>query len=813
MMTPGSSRVLAVIGCLAAFAPSLVAQTTIQLFNAVDTRLSESTASYSTPDTFNTTTLNLTCSTSPVQAILSGPLMNNAGSAPAPGPSGVLQPGGNLLVDNNIIVTVTPAGGNASAPANACTNAGDAGLGLYNRYCFTGTYEGDAQSLIGQDPDTYQLNGQTIDAVAGVPPIDLGTSLAGGFGLIAPGSEQQSVAIALADEGTELTSSTIFLTTNCTLGGVTGPATVTGNTISTGNTSSLTQTFNFNTGSGQQVGFVYNLSGVSIFSNDQNSQAIPQTTDEPLDPTAFQPDFVQGTSFATSNCLIHTGELLAGGGAACKLYTLECTIGTGAAATGAQCPVSAVANEVVDDIFDGPTFSLQDIPTTVNNVPGPTFHEGIGFLMASEAWGGNNPPNPLPAPAVPSDGGPCVFDALSGLESLPCPLNLLTSFSGPGSFDGEGETRNPNSTFVSVYGVPEDLTTVTITNSGGTATPLQAGNWTNNSNIYFTLSSQPPVLTTLTAPSLPGVAGFVASPIQSITYGLSTAASVPAPISVPIASDTVLTNISQQSCPPQGTTGAAVFAPTGVQNLSLSDGDGNYLLHYYAEDCAGTRELQFANTASNDTGTWSTNFYTFPINLDTVAPVVASGPTLSPSGGSYTYGQPVSASFSCTDDRSGVVNCGGHTFAPGNLSTGTLTSAVPTSTLGNHQTFTVTATDAAGNQSSQSVSYTVLAPTVILTTTTALTGSAASGYTETITVKNAGTGPANSVQLTSATLGSAAGTVQAPTSISVPAGGSGILTVTFSGSAGSNGAGVAEKYAGTYAAGSFSASVRSVTLP
>ena len=29
-------------------------------------------------------------------------------------------------------------------------------------------------------------------------------------------------------------------------------------------------------------------------------------------------------------------------------------------------------------------------------------------------------------------------------------------------------------------------------------------------------------------------------------------------------------------------------------------------------------------------GSWSTAFYTFPINVDTVNPVVATGPTLSP---------------------------------------------------------------------------------------------------------------------------------------------------------------------------------------
>jgi hypothetical protein len=109
----------------------------------------------------------------------------------------------------------------------------------------------------------------------------------------------------------------------------------------------------------------------------------------------------------------------------------------------------------------------------------------------------------------------------------------------------------------------------------------------------------------------------------------------------------------------------------------------------------------------------------------------------------------------------------------------------------------------------------VASPTVILTTTATLTGSASTGYTATITVTNSGTGAASNVTLTSATLGTVAGSPLPQTlpSATIAAGKSGVFTVSFSGSAGQDGAGVAEKYAGTYTGGSFSASVRSVTLP
>jgi hypothetical protein len=105
------------------------------------------------------------------------------------------------------------------------------------------------------------------------------------------------------------------------------------------------------------------------------------------------------------------------------------------------------------------------------------------------------------------------------------------------------------------------------------------------------------------------------------------------------------------------------------------------------------------------------------------------------------------------------------------------------------------------------------APTPSLTASATLTGSASSGYTLTITLHNSGAGPASNVTLTTATLGTATGSPMPQTWGTIAAGGSGTFTVNFAGSAGANGAGVAEKYSGTYTGGSFSASLRSITLP
>jgi Bacterial lectin len=90
-----------------------------------------------------------------------------------------------------------------------------------------------------------------------------------------------------------------------------------------------------------------------------------------------------------------------------------------------------------------------------------------------------------------------------------------------------------------------------------------------------------------------------------------------------------------------------------------------------------------------------------PYMIDEVPPTI---PTLalSPSGGVYTVGQKVSANFTCADVGSGVASC---------LGTGGITSGglINTSVAG-QQTFTVTATDVAGNVTTTSINYTVTAP-------------------------------------------------------------------------------------------------------
>jgi hypothetical protein len=648
-------------------------QTPIQLFGSTFVRSSANGTSTSSPVTFNSATVNLTC-TGTVSAMLSST------------PSGL----GNVLADNFIQVTVT-AGSTKTGPTNVCRGGtSEAGQNGTQMDCFNTTYQNAAPNLLGANMDTG-----TFTATGGVAPIDISS-------LFVQGTQQATFEIV--DTGYILTNASLYLVTSCTQGGVTGPATVTGNPIPAVNPppSLLVQNFNFDSAPGQGVGFTYDVSTAQQNGQLQlTNNTIPNTADMPLDPTLWQTKYAAGTSFATSSCLIHSGELL-NGQSACKLYTLTCQVGTGTTSAGALCPVSQLRDEIFSDKFTGPAFTLPDItgPT------GRTFHQGVGLLMAAEGW----------------TGGPCTFDPASGLQASDCPQNLLTVFNSPGipattpsatplvhslvvsaafseddddedmDFDGTG--THPNSTFVTVSGVPEDLTTVIVLG--------QFNGWVNTHNVRFWMWSEPPVL----PHTVPNHQNFVASPIQSITYGIAPAGTVLS-TKFAIPGDVTLTNSNGCPAPAHPTQPPASIFALPTQTIHVA-ADGQYLLHYFAQDCAGTEELQFSAVGN---GGWATSFYSVPVNVDTVVPKVTQGPTLSPpakKGGSYALHEKVTASYSCSDDASGVAICGDKFYgSPGTLNTGILTSTVDTSSPGN-KTFTVWTIDIAGNIGApQSVSYSV----------------------------------------------------------------------------------------------------------
>jgi hypothetical protein len=611
------------------------AQNAIPVFSpSVSVRYSTTGTTVGSPNTFGTSPLNLSCPDGAISAVLSGAL-----------PAQSTTPT-DLLVDNYISITAN------GVTTNLCGPTGPGGQGN-PASCFRKAYSSIAAP--GVDPDTLTSGG--------VAPIDISSYLA-------PGANQ--VTFDLVDFGGFLASSSINLITNCNATGVSGNGKVTGNPIPTTNPTpaQLTQPFTFSGGSGIAVQLLFDLSTAYNAGTLNNPNgATPTVVDSAIDPAVF-PDYVAGTSFATSQCLIHLGELY-NSQPACKLYTLTCQTGTGSAASGVQCPDSSARNIVIQDVFDFPPLSLPDITYTNGNFS-EVFHQGFGLLEAAEGW----------------TGGPCTFDPAAG-QKFSCPENLLTLFSGPGLGKGTG-TPSPglNSSFISVGPVPEYRTHVDLS-------PWANQMWVNSHNITATFNTRSPILP---ADFNDGnLNGFKAAPLYSITYGISPVVGTPSPgfpipglpsPEFPVPGDVTLYYPNGCSLPAP----VDYFAPP-VQ-LQVAQ-DGKYLLHYFATDCAGTEELYFLQ---DKTGSWETTFYTAQVFVDTVNPHVDEFPTLSPPmpTGGYNQNQTVTVKYQCADDFSGVATCGTRTYAKPIIHPAGVTDTIDTSKPGTF-TYTVKTTDAAGN--------------------------------------------------------------------------------------------------------------------
>ena len=403
-----SLRVACAGASIAALTVVSQAQNVIPVLPSANVRLSNQGTSVAMPNTFASAPLNLSCPSSGISAMLSGAL-----------PAASTTPT-NLLVDNYISLTVN------STTTNLCGPPGP-GAGGNPASCFRSAYSSTV--VVGTDPDYPDGPSGPLGVVGGVAPIDIS-------GYLTSGANQ--ITLDLVDFGGYLASSTINLVTNCSPTGALGSGKITGNPITP---TDLVAPFNFSTAPNLNVQF---LTDFSTAQGDGTLTIPPGSTpivsDQALAPSSF-PALVHGTSFATSQCLIHLGEFLtpadiADNNPACKLFTFVCQIGTNPAASGLNCPTSTARNIVLQDIFDFPPLSLPDIIYTKGNFS-ETFHQGFGFLEASEEW-------------LNDGGGPCTFEHGTD-QPYSCPENIMTQFSGPGLGRGTG-TSQPgiNSEFISV---------------------------------------------------------------------------------------------------------------------------------------------------------------------------------------------------------------------------------------------------------------------------------------------------------------------------------------------------------------------------
>ncbi len=233
---------------------------------------------------------------------------------------------------------------------------------------------------------------------------------------------------------------------------------------------------------------------------------------------------------------------------------------------------------------------------------------------------------------------------------------------------------------------------------------------------------------------------------------------------------------------------------------------------------ASTNTLRACDLAAN-----CVNVSAGPFMIDLQAPTI-TGPTLNPSGPYYTTSV-VTVTYSCSDGAgSGIAACSGVELlsggSPVNVASG---GTLNLSTAGNY-TFTVTATDVAGNVSTATTAFTVSVAKPQITiqfgpTNPVVITKSGSVYSVALTLTNTGNTTASTVKITGGTLGkSSKPTYPKGNTISnLAPGATATIQINFPTSAGSDGSGVTYKangtYSGTSLCGNWSVTARTVTLP
>lgn len=319
------------------------------------------------------------------------------------------------------------------------------------------------------------------------------------------------------------------------------------------------------------------------------------------------------------------------------------------------------------------TNSVSSIPAGAN-CP----NTGTGALIAtSNTFNADSSQKPITNPGYLMAKDTALSCGSTGDSTCKGLQNIFQSISGD-ALTTTGRTKDFNSLLIPVEGVLQPSTSIN-------SSPALNQGWINGpvTVSFNSTESVPPI--NQNPPT-----GQLAPTVTSITYQAS-GVNLPSP-----ASGTIT-----------GSSGS-ILVPGAVE--------GTTTVTYHAVDSVGTLESITTNNSADSTV--SSSFPSLTINVDLTPPAI-SGPTLTTT--TPTLGQNVTASYSCSDDGSGVVLCGptGSSNITATSNTGTLTSVVNTSTPGTF-TFAVNAQDLAGSTAGpSSVQYTVAQGT---TTTTLTSG-------------------------------------------------------------------------------------------
>jgi Protein of unknown function (DUF1573) len=501
---------------------------------------------------------------------------------------------------------------------------------------------------------------------------------------------------------------------------------------------------------------------------------VMQGTAQPITDQQFS-DLVNNTPFQGSTCQHQdTGT----GNYNCVTTTDLCTTPTNGNASGANCP------------------------NTGTNA----------LILVSNSYNLDPAQKPLIAPGYIMGKDTALSCGASGDNTCKGLVSIFTGINGDLISSG-GKTNNFNSILIPILGVVQPSTAATTTpalNSGWTngSVTLNFNSVdvvpSNNTNPPSTLPLVSSITYSATGANLPSPAsGTVAGPSGSIVipgtvegttivtfFGTDTAGTIESVTTnsgnqVSTASPTITIQVDKTapvaSCVGPNPTGWQ--AADVVYNCTASDSGSGLANSSQSNFALSTNVPAGTETASAaiplvtifDVAGNSTSQGPFgPFEVDKKAPVI-SGPTISPS--SPTYGQTVTANYSCTDGGSGVVLCGpsGSATIPATGSTGPLSSPADGS-VGTH-TVTINAQDAVGNATTpSSVTYTVAQGTPTVTFTGA---PATAAYLSTFTV-SATTNASTTAVITAAGSCSIAGNVATMTS------GAGICSLTATWAADAN---------------------------
>ena len=496
-------------------------------------------------------------------------------------------------------------------------------------------------------------------------------------------SGTQSLTIELDDAGGELGAAALHLVTNCTLTGTVPGGSITGNPVSNADPSSQTQTFTFDNGGGQNIGFTTSTSTAQ----QQHTVTIPDgtvpiVTDIGIPQNLFS-QLVAGKSAAPTVCLRLAGELDINNVPMCKGYLIQCQDPNTKTVSGDNCvPDASTARNLLDiarfESPDAPSTGVNYLGTACNfatgvncaptnlNATAPTLI-GPGMLLGSDGWlcaPGTSPSNltTCTSQELNTTGGG-GYDAanckLTGsLTGDICPLDTLTQFEGAADPVHGSTTSGKNSIFVPVVNMPLPYTTIQ------TAPAININGWVNTTAATVTFTSNPANYPAATTPATtPSANGFTQAPTYSVTYGIAPSTTAIPDTTYPVTGDTTQWNLTganqnfgqqfpgQPLCAP-GTSPSFQSLPATLAGTS-----GVYNLHYFTTDCALTEELLFnpqGTQLTDPNANWA-SFRTLSFGVDNSAPMLQAC-TLTPSAPSGTngwYKSAVTASCAAQDIGSG----------------------------------------------------------------------------------------------------------------------------------------------------------------